>query len=86
MDDLTKTPAETTGGSVIADADSGKALPRRLYSKKELAATLGKSTRTIDSWMSQGIIPYFRIAHSVLFDTDEVLAQLRRNHHIGPRT
>lgn len=51
---------------------------RMKISKRELAETLGISTRTISHWMSQRLLPYRKIGRTVLFDPAEVEQALQR--------
>jgi hypothetical protein len=48
--------------------------------KSELAKRLGKTPRTIESWMRQGILPFIKIGAgrraSVLFDWQAIAAAL----------
>ncbi len=53
-------------------------------SKPEVARRLNKKVRTIDSWMQQGLLPYYKIGRSVSFKWSEVekhLSQLCRVCH-----
>jgi excisionase family DNA binding protein len=55
------------------------AIRRNLLSKQELALTLGVSTRTLESWMSQKRIPFLRLSSRFIkFNLDRVLAALDR--------
>ena len=47
-----------------------------LLTKRELAARLRKSTRTTDSWMRKGKLPYLKIGKTVLFRWQDVLEKL----------
>ena len=52
--------------------------------KKEVARRLGKKPRTVDSWMSQGVLPYYKIGgRSVSFIWSEVVAHLKQTCHIN---
>jgi excisionase family DNA binding protein len=46
--------------------------------KPEVARRLGKEVRTVERWMHQGLVPYYRIGRSVSFKWSEVEAHLRR--------
>lgn len=52
--------------------------PARLLTKKELAVELRKSCRTIEVWVKAGYISCIKVGHSVLFDREQVFADLRR--------
>ena len=45
-------------------------------SKTEVARRLKKRTRTIENWMKQGLLPYYKINHSVAFKWSEIEAHL----------
>ena len=52
---------------------------RRLLTKRELAAALNVSQRTIDNWVAQKRIPYLRLSARLLrFSLPEVEAALAR--------
>ena len=45
--------------------------------KPEVAKRLGMTLRTVDFWTAKGIIPYYKVARSVLFKWDEVEEHLQ---------
>ena len=51
---------------------------RPLISKKELSVELHKSCRTIEIWVKAGYISCIKVGHSVFFDREQVVADLRR--------
>lgn len=51
---------------------------RQLISKKELSVELHKSCRTIEIWVKAGYIGCIKVGHSVFFDREQVVADLRR--------
>ena len=52
---------------------------RNLVSKRQLAAELGVTKRTVDSWIARKLVPYFKIAGCrVYFDRDVVAKALIR--------
>ncbi|MHB8521872.1 MAG: helix-turn-helix transcriptional regulator [Limisphaerales bacterium] len=56
--------------------------------KGELARRLNKSVRTVDNWMRQGLLPYYKIGgKSVSFRWSEVVEHLRERCQIrrGPK-
>jgi excisionase family DNA binding protein len=53
------------------------ALPRSL-TKRQLAAELDVSIRTVDTWMQLRKIPYRKVGRMVRFDLDRVMAALDR--------
>jgi excisionase family DNA binding protein len=45
--------------------------------KKEMAARMQVTPRTIDSWMARGLVPYRKIGRTVRFDWGEVREHLK---------
>jgi excisionase family DNA binding protein len=50
-----------------------------LLSKRGLAPRLQISTRTVDSWMKRGLLPYGKIGKTVRFRLQDVLEKLSAN-------
>jgi excisionase family DNA binding protein len=46
--------------------------------KKDVMRYLQKARRTIDNWMSNGVIRYHRCGGSIFFDKDELDEDIRR--------
>jgi excisionase family DNA binding protein len=80
---MTETPAmskadEARGASKTSALNSNESNPR-LLSKKQLAALLGISTRTIDTWLAQKRIPQLRLSNRLTrFSLSKVEAALSR--------
>jgi len=55
-------------------ANNGQpAMPvEEFINKHEVARRLKKTTRTVDNWMSSGLLPYYKIGRSVSFRWSEV--------------
>ena len=51
--------------------------------KAEAAKRLNRDVRTITTWMRKGLVPYYRIAHSVMFKWSEVEKQLAATCRAG---
>ena len=51
--------------------------------KAEAAKRLNRDVRTITTWMRKGLLPYYRIAHSVMFKWSEVEKQLAATCRVG---
>jgi predicted DNA-binding transcriptional regulator AlpA len=51
--------------------------------KREVARRLQKKVRTIDNWMSAGILPYYKIKRSVQFRWSEIESALRKHCRVG---
>jgi excisionase family DNA binding protein len=47
-----------------------------LLVKREVAAKLKRSVRTVDAWMRQGKLPYIKLGKTVLFRWRDVLEKL----------
>ena len=62
---------QNTKGSMVPDGVS-----EGLLSKRELAPKLRIGQRTLDLWMHQGRIPFFKIGRSVRFRLSDVLEKL----------
>lgn len=43
------------------------------------------SIRTIRNWQYDGVIPYYKLGHSIFFDLDEVRTCLERRNKIRAR-
>jgi len=57
--------------------------PSALMTKDEVAHMLKKSRRTIEYWVKAGYLSCIRISHSVLFDRQQVMADLKRFETLG---
>jgi excisionase family DNA binding protein len=70
---------EARGASKISAFNTNESIPKRLLSKRELAAVLGISTRTIENWLAQKRIPQLRLsARLTRFSLPKVEAALAR--------
>ena len=56
----------------------------RLITKRELAAKIHRSVRTVDDWIRRKRIPYFKIGRSVLFRWSVVLQHLESEFGVNP--
>lgn len=61
-------PAAATAGA------GGTAEP--FITKAEMARRLNRDVRTLTTWMRRGLVPYYKIAHTVVFKWSEVEKQL----------
>jgi len=57
-----------------------------LLTKKEVAARLKVTTRTVENWMRKGIIPFIKVKKVTLFCWDDVMKHLKANHQVCRRT
>jgi excisionase family DNA binding protein len=70
---------EACGASKISAFNSNESIPKRLLSKRELAAVLGVSQRTIENWLARKRIPQLRLsARLTRFILPKVEAALER--------
>lgn len=53
--------------------------------KRQLAARLNMTVRTIENWQKRGILPYIRIGKVVRFHWPEVVQQLKANYRYNRR-
>jgi hypothetical protein len=60
--------------------------PTPLLKKKPLAALLGVSSRTIDNWVAQRVIPYLATSPRMhLFDVEAVRTALQKRFGVEAR-
>jgi excisionase family DNA binding protein len=51
--------------------------------KPQVAEVFQVSQRTIEIWMREGVIVYFRIGRSVFFRMEDILKHLREKHKVN---
>jgi excisionase family DNA binding protein len=61
------------------------ATPEGFIGKTEVAGRLNKTIRTVDNWMSRGLLPYYKIGRSVEFKWSEVEAHLAQTCRVTRR-
>ena len=59
--------------------------PEGFIGKAEVARRLGKTTRTVDEWMSRGILPYYKPDRSVLFRWSDIEEQIVNKYRVQRR-
>jgi excisionase family DNA binding protein len=66
--------------TAVSDSSNGiSTMPKRLLSKRELAAVLNVSERTLDNWLAQKKIPRLRLSNRLTrFNLSRVEAALGR--------
>ena len=68
-----------TSRSTLTPPSNGQCSQKRLLSKRELAVSLGVSTRTIENWISEKRIPLLRLSTRLTrFSLPKVEAALAR--------
>lgn len=60
--------------------------PEEFLNKRQLAARLKVTVRTIENWMAAGVVPYIKIKKVVLFTWADVVDHMRRNFRICRRS
>ena len=78
MKQIVLNPDTPTAQAANADAEC-------LINKAELARRVGRKVRTVDYWMSKGLIPYLKIGNAVLFKWSDVEAHLQQNFRVCRR-
>jgi excisionase family DNA binding protein len=53
--------------------------------KRELARRIGKTVRTVDTWMAEGWIPFYKVGRTVCFRWSEVDQHIRAHFRVGLR-
>ena len=53
--------------------------------KRELARRLGRTARSVDTYMAKGIVPFYKLGRTVAFKWSEVDAHLRAHYRVGVR-
>ena len=50
--------------------------------KRECARLLGRTVRSVDTYMAEGIIPYYKLGRTVAFKWSEVDAHIKANFRV----
>ena len=50
--------------------------------KRECAKRIGKTVRTVDTWMAEGRIPFYKIGRTVCFRWSEVDAHIQAHFRV----
>ena len=53
--------------------------------KAEVGRRLGMRPRTVDDWMSRGLLPFYKLGRSVRFKWSEVESHLAANYRVCRR-
>jgi hypothetical protein len=56
-----------------------------MLTKRELAAKLKVTVRTVEKWKSAGVLPHIKISQVVLFHWADVIDHLRANFRVPGR-
>jgi hypothetical protein len=71
--------------SAISNAAAPENPRDEMLNKKELAARLKITVRTIENWQAAGLLPYIKISSVVLFHWPDVLEHLKNNFRVCRR-
>ncbi len=51
--------------------------------KRECARRLGRTVRSVDTYMALGIVPFYKLGRTVAFKWSEVDAHIRSHYRVG---
>jgi len=88
LDHLTQDTPHPASGHLLPSAEKGSqppAQPEGFIEKPEVARRLNKTIRTVDNWMTRGILPYYKMGRSVSFRWSEVEAHLAQTCRVCRR-
>lgn len=79
------------GKAEIAERSGSKAAPADMaiepyIDKHEVARRMGSTTRTVDSMMRRGLIPYYKFGYRVAFRWSEIESHLVETCRVCPRS
>ncbi len=60
--------------------------PEEFMTKRQLAERLKVTVRTIENWMTAGVVPFIKVKKVVLFQWQDVVDHLRRNFRVCRRS
>lgn len=78
-------PTATTASADTPPEISAMQPPEKYLKKHEVAQLLNKSVRTVEHWMRDGILPYFKLGRTVRFLWSDVKAHLDAKYRVGRR-
>lgn len=73
------TEAEATPAPTGA---SGPAAPEGYIDKHETARRLGRTVRSVDTYMMKGIVPFYKLGRTVAFKWSEVDAHIQAHFRV----
>ncbi len=74
-------PADTRPGS-REQGDEQAPEPEGYIDKIEVARRIDKTVRTVENWMARGILPYYKLRHTVAFRWSEIEEHLKANSRV----
>ena len=57
--------------------------PEGYIDKRELARRLGRTVRSVDTYMALGIVPFYKLGRTVAFKWSEVDAHIMAHYRVG---
>jgi len=57
--------------------------PEGYIDKRELAKRLGRTPRSVDTYMALGMVPFYKLGRTVAFKWSEVDAHIRTHYRVG---
>ena len=69
----------------VAAALAGNAHADGMLNRQELAKCLRISTRTVDEWRAERLIPFIKLRKVVIFYWPDVVKHLRENYGVIPK-
>ena len=69
----------------IADADGTGQQPEGYIDKRECARRLGRTARSVDTYMAKGMVPFYKLGRTVAFKWSEVDAHIKAHYRVGLR-
>lgn len=59
--------------------------PEGYIDKRELARRLGRTPRSVDTYMALGMVPFYKLGRTVAFKWSEVDAHIKAHYRVGYR-
>ena len=66
-----------------ADADATGQQPEGYIDKRECARRLGRTPRSVDTYMALGMVPFYKLGRTVAFKWSEVDAHIKAHYRVG---
>ncbi|MEI6390202.1 MAG: hypothetical protein WCK27_10075 [Verrucomicrobiota bacterium] len=71
---------ETVNGVAAVAVPAG---PEGYIDKRELAKRLGRTVRSVDTYMALGMVPFYKLGRTVAFKWSEVDAHIKAHYRVG---
>jgi excisionase family DNA binding protein len=76
---------QKSGGAAVGATAKSVSEVEPYIGKPEVVKRLGMSLRTVDDWMKRGLLPYYKLGHSVLFKWSEIESHLAQTCRVCRR-